>query len=89
MFHHYPVRLELAEAKKLAEERKREKAEDRLARQRVKEQIAKDRAEMELNSNRPVPTVPMEPPKEAAIKKEYTSCKIQVIHHLHRVHPSW
>ena len=77
----HPIRLELAEVKKIAEERKREKAEDRLARQRVKEQIARDRAERESSSNKPAPTVAMDPPREAAIKKEYTTCKIQVMHY--------
>ena len=75
------LRMELAEIKKLAEERRREKAEDRMARQRVKEQIAKDRAEREARNSKPM-VVAVNPPQELASttnsKKEYTTCRLQV-----------
>ncbi len=69
--------------KKLAEERRREKAEDRMARQRVKEQIAKDRAEREAVDSKvaPVNPAPMDRhPKDPATSnsKEYTTCRLQV-----------
>ena len=69
--------MELAEAKKLAEERRREKAEDRLARQKEKEQIARDRAEREASRNIPTSAVQHGPAK-AEPKKEYNTCRLQV-----------
>lgn len=71
--------MELAEIKKLAEERKREKAEDRLARQRVREQIAKDRAEREASNNKPMPVANTQIAAATATNpKVYTTCKLQV-----------
>lgn len=68
-------RMELAEIKKLAEERKREKMEDRMARQKVRDQIAKDREAREACSK---PHVPVMTPQPTDIKKDYTTCKLQV-----------
>ncbi len=71
--------MELAEAKKIAEERRREKNEDRLARQRVKEQIARDRAEREARQHPPPSSQPQSPGVAGnTVKKEYDSCRLQV-----------
>ena len=69
-------RMELAEIKKLAEERRKEKMEDRMARQKVKDQIAKDREAREACSKPHVPAMAPQPTVE--IKKDYTTCKLQV-----------
>lgn len=75
--------MELAEAKKLAEEKRREKTEDRIARQKVKEQIARDRAdraEREANSNVPRPTGVQQHTATVEPKRDYTTCRLQVSH---------
>lgn len=73
-------RMEMAEMKKIADDRKREKAEDRLARQRVKEQIARDREERERKAQHVKSSVPTTPPQPAVaeVKKNYTTCRLQV-----------
>lgn len=70
--------MELAEAKKLAEERRREKAEDRLARQKVKAQIARDRAEQAASNDVPKPSTQQPPPTAREVKRDYTTCRLQV-----------
>lgn len=73
--------MELTEAKKLAEERRKEKAEDHLARQRVKDQIARDRAEREA-CTRPPQVVQTQPKAVAATEvKTYDTCRLQVEMH--------
>lgn len=68
--------MELAEVKKLAEERRKEKTEDRLAKQRVRDQIARDREEREACYKPSVP--PVTQPVVAAAVKEYSTCRLQV-----------
>ncbi len=67
--------MQLQEAQKLAEERKREKMEERLARQKVKEQIAKDKAERAAKGKT---QAPVSPQPVAVPKKEYDTCRLQV-----------
>ena len=62
--------------KKMAEERKRQKAEDRMARQKVREQIARDREEREASSQS-VAVVQQQP--SCDVKKDYSLCRLQVI----------
>lgn len=76
--------------KRIAEERKKEKLEDKLARERVKEQIERDRqARKEMFGNKSeagaatsAPPKPTPPPAAAAAtttqKKEYNTTRIQV-----------
>ena len=74
-------RMEVAEMKRLAEERRREKAEDRMARQKVKEQIARDRDERAACDSKPVPQVTVDLSKEPITpntKREYSTCRLQV-----------
>ena len=71
------IRMELAEMKKLAEDRKRQKYEDRIARQKVKEQIARDREVQELQSKNK-PTIPTQAQPTVEVKKDYTTCRLQV-----------
>lgn len=61
--------------KKLAEDRKQQKTEDRLARQKVKEQIARDREEREACATS-TPTAKPQPVVD--VKKSYTTCRLQV-----------
>lgn len=69
----------MAEMKKLAEDRKRQKYEDRVARQKVKDLIARDRLakEQQSQSKSTIPTqsTPVQP---TDVKKEYTTCRLQV-----------
>eukprot|EP00794_Sanderia_malayensis_P020414 gene20414-22427_t len=73
-------RVELAEMKKIADERKREKQEERLLRQKLRQRIAQDRANMKASSQPSAAVPPQQPiktetkPQEA---KEYDSCRIQ------------
>ena len=70
--------------KRIAEEKRREKMEDKLARQRVLDQIAKDKAarkakfsgepSKEETPPKPVAVVPAQP----AVKKTYDSARLQV-----------
>jgi len=81
--------MELQEAQKIANERKKEKMEERLARQRVRDQIARDRAEQsekfgkggtDLQSGSgPAVVAPAQPvqPAAAVEKKQHTTCKLQ------------
>lgn len=63
--------------KKLAEERKRQKVEDRLARQKVREQIARDREEREAGGKVSMQTA--QPAAQPAAEiKNYTKCRLQV-----------
>ena len=75
------IRIALDEAKKIAEERRREKMEDRLARQRVKEQIAKDRADREAKppekTSLSQPTTAA-PQQAASAPKKHSTCRLQV-----------
>lgn len=76
--------MELTEAKKIAEERKREKMEDRIARQKVKEEIARDRAEREAQVPemvQPSPLKYMATETTRSIKKHNT-CRLQVRVHV-------
>lgn len=81
-------KMEYQEALKIANERKREKMEERLAKQRVKDQIARDRAERAGKFGKggadpqPVnaaataaPAQTVQPP--AVEKKQHTTCKLQ------------
>lgn len=60
--------------KKIAEDRKREKIDNRAARLKVKEQIARDHEEREACSQSSVSTTQ----PTADVKKEYTTCRLQV-----------
>lgn len=81
--------MELTEAKKIAEERRREKMEDRMARQRVKEQIARDHAEREgQGSDKVQPSVQgadkvqLPGPQQMATAnsnvKKHNTCRLQI-----------
>ncbi|CAG5133022.1 unnamed protein product, partial [Candidula unifasciata] len=77
--------LEEAELRKIAEERKREKAEEKLARQRVKDQIEKDKKDRaaklikEKEEELQKSASPASPSaSEAPSKKEYTECRLQI-----------
>ncbi|XP_063990044.1 UBX domain-containing protein 1 isoform X2 [Diachasmimorpha longicaudata] len=79
-------RLEELEMKKLLEQRKREKEEDRIARQKIREQIEADKAarrarQAEDSGNTAVvsPTSPTGPsPVAPAPKRDYNQTKIQI-----------
>lgn len=81
---HEIYRMEELEMKKIIEQRKREKEEDKLARQRVKELIESDRLArkgMSADSNQIKPNAaPAATPTPVPIvtPKEYTQTKIQV-----------
>lgn len=81
-------KMEYQEALKIANERKREKMEERLAKQRVKDQIARDRAERARKFGKggadpqPVSAAatasPAQTAQPAAVeKKQHTTCKLQ------------
>lgn len=81
-------KMEYQEALKIANERKREKMEERLAKQRVKDQIARDRAERAGKFGKggadPQPVnaaataAPAQTVQPAAVeKKQHTTCKLQ------------
>lgn len=71
--------MELDEMKKLAEERRRQKVEDRLARQKVKEQIARDREQREAGGKDAGGKASVPIPQPAVdVKKNYTACRLQV-----------
>ena len=91
-------RMKEDEIRKAAEERRRDKLEDKIARQKVKEQIEMDRqARKETFSNKPA--AESKPPQatpqtsataQPAQKKEYTTARLQVrtfvimrVNHLH------
>lgn len=69
--------------KKILEERKREKEEERLARLRVREQIEADKAARRAKNNVekviPAPT-PLPSSSATARKKEYNETRLQVLH---------
>lgn len=79
------LRMQELEMKRLAEERKKEKLEDKLARQRVKDQIERDRQARKekdrgsqaaaVPDTKPQPVVTTQPPP----KKDYTQTRIQVL----------
>lgn len=69
-------KMELDEMKRLAEERKRQKFEDRMARQKIREQIARDRKERDTCS-KPVAVQP-QPKPTAEVKKDYNTCRLQI-----------
>lgn len=78
------------EMKRLADERKKDKMEDKLARQKVKDQIERDRQarrEKDRGSQaagtpdpKPQPTAAAQP----APKKDYTQARLQVLYSLNR-----
>lgn len=81
-------KMEYQEALKIANERKREKMEERLAKQRVKDQIARDRAERAGKFGKgvadPQPVnaaataAPVQTVQPVAVeKKQHTTCKLQ------------
>ena len=71
--------MELEEAKKIAEERRREKMEDRLARQRVKEQVARDRADREAKAaGKTSQPVAASQPAATTSTKKHDTCRLQV-----------
>lgn len=81
-------RMQENEMKRLAEERRKEKQEDKLARQRVKEQIERDRQarrEKDLRGSQGAAAAPPEPkPQPApaaqpAQKKDYAQARLQVL----------
>ncbi|KAG1962593.1 UBX domain-containing protein [Pimephales promelas] len=85
-------KLQDDEMKKLAELRRREKMEDKLAKQRVKEKIARDREERARKfgggsastglSSPPSEAPPQFPPENQGAppaKKDYDDCRIQVL----------
>lgn len=79
------VRLEEEEMKKLVDQRKREKEEERLARERVRAQIEADKAARrakQTGAEEPPPTVQSHPVNQtqsnAAPVRDYAQTKIQV-----------
>uniref|UniRef100_A0A8C9MFQ4 Uncharacterized protein n=1 Tax=Serinus canaria TaxID=9135 RepID=A0A8C9MFQ4_SERCA len=60
--------------RRAAEERRRDRAEERAARQRVREKIERDKAER-AQRVRVQPHPPGEPPKEAPAPREYDQCR--------------
>ncbi|KAK2561013.1 UBX domain-containing protein 1 [Acropora cervicornis] len=76
---------ELQEAKQIADERRRQKMEEKLAKQKVKDQIARDKAERAEKfgkgsgvSTEPQPSVTAATSSPPTVeKKEYTTCKLQ------------
>lgn len=79
-------KMEEDEIKKIAELRRREKQEDRLAKQKIKEQIEKDKRERAamFQKTPSQETAPKAAPASAAQpaapteKKEYTDCRLQI-----------
>jgi len=76
-------KLEEAEMRKIAEERRREKMEEKLARQRVKEQIEKDKRDRAAKFAKEKQEVPAAPAAASAspapaAPKEYTDCRLQI-----------
>uniref|UniRef100_V5HYQ9 Putative ubx domain protein 1 n=1 Tax=Ixodes ricinus TaxID=34613 RepID=V5HYQ9_IXORI len=76
-------KIEEEEMRKLAEQRRREKMEDKLARQKILEQIERDKlARRQKFDMEPLPATtsqPSPPPQvEAAPKKDYDQCKLQI-----------
>lgn len=68
--------------KKLLDERKREKEEEKLARQRVKEQIEADKAarRAKADAEKALAASPFAPSSSTSIyRKEYNDTKLQVI----------
>lgn len=83
MIHLLIVRLEEEEMKKLVDQRKREKEEERLARERVKAQIEADRAARrakQTGAEPPPPLVQIQPvcQNNAVPVRDYAQTKIQV-----------
>ena len=84
------IRQDEEEIRKLAEEKRREKLEDKKARQRVMEQIAADKEARRVKlaqargetlpeaAATPAPPAPASQPTTAA-KKSYDECRIQVL----------
>lgn len=72
--------MEELEMKKIIEQRKREKEEERLARQRVKDLIEADKlARKGIKSEPTKPIIPPSPsPVQSSASKDYTHTKIQV-----------
>lgn len=75
--------MEWKEAHKIAQERKREKIEDRKVRQRIKEQIAKDREAMKLQKEKaetptPLTSKPAAEMLSPVAKKDYNEAKLQI-----------
>lgn len=75
------------ELRKIGEEKRREKQEEKLARQRVKEQIEKDKrdraakfAPQKAEASPPTssPSASSSPPATTAAAKEYTDCRLQI-----------
>lgn len=81
------AKMEELEMRKLAEQRRKEKEDDRRARQRVKEQIEKDKRDRaakfgKSEESKPVattstPAAAVSPP-QPAVKKEYDQCRLQI-----------
>lgn len=73
-----------AEMKKIAEQRRLEKMEERAAKQRVLDQIARDKADRAAKFNKKpeaaaaTPTPTPAPAPAAAPKKDYTECRLQI-----------
>lgn len=78
-------RMQEQEMKRLAEERKREKLEDKMARQKVKEQIERDRQARKAKDGgsqaAPAPEPKPQPAAAAqpAPKKDYSQTRLQVL----------
>lgn len=71
--------------KKLLDERKREKEEEKLARQRVKEQIEADKAarRAKADAEKALAASPFAPSSSTSTyRKEYNDTKLQVITHI-------
>lgn len=78
-------KIEEEEMRKLAEQRRREKLEDKMARQKILEQIERDKVarrqkfDMEPLATTASQSTPSPPPQaEAAPKKDYDECKLQI-----------
>ncbi|RUS77393.1 hypothetical protein EGW08_014839, partial [Elysia chlorotica] len=81
-------KLEEAEMRKIAEERRREKMEEKMARQRVKDQIEKDKRDRAakfakekeaVSTSAAAPSAsPATTPAVAQPPKEYTDCRLQI-----------
>lgn len=79
-------KIEEDEIKKIAEQRRREKMDDKLARQRVKDQIEKDKRDRaakfakdkETQKPNTAPSPSAVPVATPAVKKEYTDCRLQI-----------
>lgn len=71
--------------KKLLEERKREKEEEKLARQRVREQIEADKAARRAKANiekASTESPPAPSSSTSTYRKEYNDTKLQVINYI-------